>query len=63
FAQTAKMSQIRFGNQDEKTIRVVVHLNDKKPFRVFALQNPPRVVLDLKIPFGIKTARQKSQTA
>ena len=48
FAQTAKMSQIRFGNQDEKTIRVVVHLNDKKPFRVFALQNPPRVVLDFE---------------
>ena len=48
FADTVKMSQVRFGVQDEKTVRVVVHLSDKTPYRVFTLQNPARVVLDFE---------------
>ena len=48
YADTAKASLVRFGKQDEKTIRVVVHLTDKNPYRVFTLQNPPRVVIDFE---------------
>ena len=42
----ATLSQIRLGRQDEKTVRVVAHLDDKNPCRIFTLQNPNRVVID-----------------
>ena len=48
YAETAKVTQVRFGKQDEKTIRVVVHMTDKNPYRVFTLQNPSRVVIDFE---------------
>lgn len=48
YAGTAKVTQVRFGKQDDKTVRVVVHMTDKNPYRVFTLQNPSRVVLDFE---------------
>ena len=47
-AVTANLSQIRLGRQDDKVVRLVVHLTQKKDCRVFTLQNPPRVVLDFE---------------
>lgn len=59
YAGTAKVTQVRFGKQDDKTIRVVVHLTDKNPYRVFTLQNPPRVVLDFENTILDKDCAQK----
>ncbi len=44
----ATLSQIRLGRQDEKTVRVVAHIDGKNPCRVFTLDNPARVVLDFE---------------
>ena len=42
----ATLSQVRLGNQNEDTVRIVAHLDGRKPCHVFALENPSRVVLD-----------------
>ena len=47
-ASPVKLSEIRLGKQDEKTIRLVAHLNDKNPCKVFTLENPARIVLDFE---------------
>ena len=47
-ASPATLSEIRLGKQDEKTVRVVAHLNEKNPCHIFTLQNPNRIVLDFE---------------
>ncbi len=62
-AAPAKLSQIRLGRQDEKTVRVVAHLNEKIACRVFTLQNPARVVLDFEDTVMEKTCTQNVPAA
>ncbi|MBE6449581.1 MAG: AMIN domain-containing protein [Alphaproteobacteria bacterium] len=47
-AGPVKLSEIRIGRQDEKTIRLVAHLDDKNPCKVFTLENPTRIVFDFQ---------------
>lgn len=46
--QAAELSQIRFGRQGENAVRLVAHVNQKTPCRVFTLTNPNRVVVDFE---------------
>ncbi|MBP5534033.1 MAG: N-acetylmuramoyl-L-alanine amidase [Alphaproteobacteria bacterium] len=62
-ADTIKVSQVRLGKQDEKTIRVVIHLTDKTPYRVFTLQNPSRVVIDFEKTTLDKSCSEKMPSA
>lgn len=45
-AKSAQLMHIRFGKQDEKTVRFVAHLDKEVKTNVFSLQNPSRVVID-----------------
>ena len=63
WAAPAKLSLIRLGKQDEKTVRVVAHLNEKNPCRVFTLQNPSRVVLDFEDTIVDKKCVQNTPSA
>ena len=47
-ANAATLSKIRLGKQDEKTVRIVAHIDEKNACRVFTLDNPSRVVLDFE---------------
>ena len=47
-AKAATLSKIRLGKQDDKTVRVVAHIDEKNPCRIFTLENPARVVLDFE---------------
>lgn len=38
---------VRFGNQGESAARIVIDLSEKADFKIFPLQNPSRVVIDL----------------
>lgn len=62
-AAPAKLSQIRLGRQDDKTVRVVAHLDNKNPCRIFTLQNPARVVLDFENTVLDKSCVEKTPPA
>lgn len=55
--ECASVQNIRSGRQSGALARVVIDLTEKVDFKIFALTNPDRVVIDLpKTVFGIKNA-------
>ncbi len=53
----ATVQDIRLGTQSGSTIRVVIDLTEKVAFKIFPLQNPDRVVIDL--PSTVFSVKQK----
>ncbi len=47
FCQAGQTTGVRFGSQGESAARIVIDLTEKSDFKIFPLQNPSRVVIDL----------------
>ena len=45
--QAGRTTGIRFGSQGDSSARIVIDLTEKTNFKIFPLQNPSRVVIDL----------------
>ena len=54
-SEGAVVQNIRLGSQSGSSVRVVVDLSEKTDFKIFSLNNPDRVVIDLpKTSFNVK---------
>lgn len=45
--QAGRTTGVRFGSQGDSSARIVIDLTEKTNFKIFPLQNPSRVVIDL----------------